>query len=447
MKQTSGSAALDFPEGWLAVVNLVDGGLATAASLRRPRLWSHGVALMTMLIVVWVMLAPIERVVRSDGKVVPSGKNRVVQHLEGGVVSRIHVKEGVAVKAGETLVDISAVEADSDLKERAIKVSGLKARAARLLAEANGSEMAGEPEPGADAAAWSLELLNFTGRKHRLQQQQAVYVEQLNQRQSEISELGVRGANLRAELATAQRQLETHETLLAKRAASELDVLEARSRQQRIVTQLSEVEQRVPQLRGAVREIQSKMQSDMATFRAEARTELAAVSTEARSIEEEIRARGERLKRTTIVSPVDGVINRLFVSSVGTVVRPGEPVAEVTPSGGDMVIEGQVQPSDRAELRPGLPAIIKLGPYDYTLHGTLSAEIEDISADALSDDKGRTFYRVRLKVSESSIKAFNKPIVPGMPLTADVVLSKRTVGSYIASSVLRFGSTALRDAR
>lgn len=447
MKLQSAGLRVEFPEGLMAVANLLDGGLAVSGGLKRPRFWAYGLTVVTALLLVWVVLAPIERVVRGDGKVIPSGKNRVVQHLEGGVVSKIHVKEGDLVRVGQTLVDISAVEADSELKERGIKLAGLRAKAARLLAEAQGTEMPVDAAHDADSAAWTMERQTLIGRKAKLQQAQSVYLEQSSQRQAEISELAARARNLRDELATARRQQETHETLLQRRAGSELDVLDAKSRVQRLITQLSEVEQRVPQLNAAVREINSKMQADVGAMRSEARTELALVTTEAKAIEEEMRHRGERLRRTVISSPVEGQVNRVFVTSEGTVVRPGDPVVEVTPVTGELVIEAQVEPRDRAELRHGLAAVVKLGPYDYTLHGALNAIVDDISADALADDKGRTFYRLRLRVAAEEVAKFGKAIVPGMPLTADVVLSQRTVGSYITSSVLRFGSTAFRDAR
>lgn len=445
--QPASGPRIDFPEGFLAVVNLFDGGLAQNGSLKRPRFYAYSLAAVTLLLMGWLMLAPIERVVRGEGKVIPSGKNRVVQHLEGGVVSRIYVREGDKVKAGQTLVDISSVDADSQFKERSIKLAGLRSKTARLKAESDGTEMSAEEDRDADAAAWQLERQSFIGRKQKLMQSQAVLSEQFNQRQAEMMELASRSKNLANELATTQRQLETYETLLQRKAGSEMDVLEARLRVQRLVTQVSEVDQRLPQLRSAAREIQSKMQSELAIFRADARAELAQTTAEARGIEEEIRSRSERLRRTAIVSPVDGTINRVLVTSAGAVVRPGDPVAEVTPSGGDLVIESQVAPSDRAELRPGLGAVVKLAPYDYTLYGSLAAEVDEISADALADERGRTFYRVRLKVNADAVGKFSRPILPGMPMTADIVLSQRTVGSYILSSVLRFGGTALRDAR
>lgn len=397
---------------------------------------------------IWMALAQVDRVVRAEGRVVPAGKAQIVQHLEGGIVSSIAVHEGSLVRKGDLLAEIGDTRADSQLGERKIKIAALRARVARLKAEADG---AARPvfESGSeyDAEAHEIERALFVAKQQKLVRETEIFQEQISQKRAEISESEVRRRSLAAELDIAQHQLAIVTDLSGKNAASRLELLDAQGRVQRLLTQIGDAESALPRLRAAISEAEAKRGEVLARFRSEARAELGNAQTELESAGEGLRAESDRVTRTDIRAPVNGIVNRIYINTIGGVVRAGEPVMELTPTDERVVIEAQVRPNDRAELRSGLPANIKVGAYDFGIFGTLSGRLVEVSADTLSDDRGNHYYRVELNVDTVPASYRDSPIMPGMPVTADIVTGRRTVLQYVLSPLSRFSYDAFREPR
>jgi len=393
-------------------------------------------------------LAPVDRVVHAEGRVVPAGKAQTVQHLEGGIVSTMVVHEGSLVRKGDLLVVIGDTRADSQLGERKVKIAALQARAARLRAEADG---AGKPvfRLGAehDIATQAAEQALFAARKQKLAQETEVFQEQIRQKTAEISESESRRKSLDAELEIARHQLSIITELIAKNAASRMELLEAQGRVQRLLTQIGEAESALPRLRSAISEAEAKRGEALARFRSEARAELSTTQMDIDSAGEGLRAESDRVTRTDIRAPVNGIVNRIYINTIGGVVKAGEPIMELTPTDERVVIEAQVRPNDRAELRPGLPVNIKVGAYDFGIYGTLRGRLTEVSADTLSDDRGNRYYRIELAVDAIPSSYRDNPIMPGMPVTADIVTGRRTVLQYILSPLSRFSYDAFREPR
>lgn len=396
----------------------------------------------------WMALAQVDRVVHAEGRVVPAGKAQIVQHLEGGIVSSLVVHEGSLVKKGDLLVVIGDTRADSQLGERMIKIASLQARAARLRAEAEGS---GRPafKQGSefDVSAQGAEQALFVARRQKLAQETEVFQEQVRQKTAEISESESRRKSLGAELEIARHQLSIITELVAKNAASKLEVLEAQGRVQRLLTQIGDTESALPRLRAAIHEAEAKRGEALARFRSEARAELSTVQMDIDSAGEGLRAESDRVTRTDIRAPVNGIVNRIYINTIGGVVKAGEPIMELTPTDERVVIEAQVRPNDRAELRSDLPANIKVGAYDFGIYGTLRGRLTEVSADTVSDERGNRYYRVGLEVDAIPSSYRDNPIMPGMPVTADIVTGRRTVLQYVLSPLSRFSYDAFREPR
>jgi len=396
----------------------------------------------------WMALAQVDRVVHAEGRVVPAGKAQIVQHLEGGIVSSLVVHEGSLVKKGDLLVVIGDTRADSQLGERMIKIASLRARAARLKAEAEGG---GRPafKQGTeyDVSAQGAEQALFVARRQKLAQETEVFQEQVRQKTAEISESESRRKSLGAELEIARHQLSIITELVAKNAASKLEVLEAQGRVQRLLTQIGDAESALPRLRAAIHEAEAKRGEALARFRSEARAELSTVQMDIDSAGEGLRAESDRVTRTDIRAPVNGIVNRIYINTIGGVVKAGEPIMELTPTDERVVIEAQVRPNDRAELRSDLPANIKVGAYDFGIYGTLRGRLTEVSADTVSDERGNRYYRVGLEVDAIPSSYRDNPIMPGMPVTADIVTGRRTVLQYVLSPLSRFSYDAFREPR
>ncbi len=434
------------PAALQAVLTHFDGQLGAGRRLRWPRAMIWGVAALLLLALVWMAWATVDRVVRTQGRVVPGSKAQLVQHLEGGIVSRVFVREGDQVAAGAPLVAVSDLAANSTQAEKTARQRGLQARVARLEAEADGAARFVAP-PGLPASAPEVraEAETFAARQARLRQSTRVLEEQALQRRQEAAEMDVRRKGLAAELDVARQQLALVQTMISRNAASQVELLDARSRVERLSTQMREAESGMPRLASAAAELQARIGEISLQFRSDSRTALSEAQVELRRLQEDLKTDTDRVRRTVITAPVAGTVNKLLAHTPGLVVRPAETLLELTPQGEAVVIETRAGPSERGELRVGQPARVRVEAYDYTIHGTLDARVTEISADSLADERGERYFRVALSVPADQLAQFGRAVSPGMTVAADVVIGSRSVAQYLLSPVRGLVSTAMRD--
>ncbi len=412
---------------------------------RVPRILNLALLVLVMAALLWAGMARVARIVRGEGRVVPAAHSQVIQHLEGGIIQQILVREGEAVTRNQLLLRLQDVQASAAKTEDENKLEYLQARVARLSAEANGKPMASVPDD--KSAAVRSELAAYEARQMQQSRELAVMDEELGQRRSEIQEAQTKASNLQDELKLAQAQLDLVGRLHGQSAASTLEVIDAQSRVQHLKSALSETQTLLQRLRGATAEAAARMTELQARRRADSRSELASAQLELEHTQQDLRAQSDRLARTEIRSPVDGVVNHVYVNTLGGVVRPGEPLMELTPAAQSVLIEGKFRPSDRGELRPGLKARIEFSAYDYAALGHLSAVVEEVSADTIADERGERNYRVSVRIPQEEQRRIGKPVIPGMTATIDVVVGSRTVMQYLLSPVHRMVGSAFREAR
>jgi membrane fusion protein, adhesin transport system len=414
--------------------------------LRTPRYLITLIASVLVLLMLWAAWAPVRMVVRAEGRVIPSTHSQVVQHLEGGVVLSIDVSEGEFVQKGDLLARISDVQGASQMGERRVREKALLAKVLRLKAEAEGKAIA-DFHAVDSSDAIRAERDAFLARRQRLEQDQRVATEQVAQKRSELSELLARRGSLAVELELAQRQQQISNEMMQREAASRLEVLEAQARVQRLRTMVSDADTSLPRLRAAVAEAEGRSRELESRFRADARTDLTSAQTDLQRVQEELKASHDRVERTELRAPVSGVVNRVNVTTVGGVIRPGDPVVEITPSDEHIVVEARVRPADRAELHAGLPVYVRLSAYDYASFGTTRGRLAEVSADTVPDERGERFYRVRIGLDGNQRAFAGRPIVPGMVATADIVVGSRTVLAYLISPLTRFARAAFSEPR
>ena len=396
------------------------------------------------ILIIWASIAKVDVIVRTEGRIVPAGKSQIIQHLEGGIVRNILVHEGQKVAADQVLIELSDVQVKSNLDQEQSKSTTLRGREARLIAESSGAGSIGFPKDITDQDVRRAETLAFEARRARVSDEVKVLRDQNAQKRGEINEAESRRKNLASELEVAQQQYKVIENLKRNGAASNLELLDSQSKVQRLTSQIAEAEAVVPRLKAAMAETESKVGEVWARYRAEASSELTQLRGEIEKSGFEIGTNKDKLDRNQVKAPVAGIINRMSVTTVGGVIRPGEALMEITPADQSVLIEARAKPNDRANLRHGLPAHIRLGAYDYATFGTLTGKVSDVSADTLIDEREGRYYRVMLEAKDNHQ---GMEILPGMTAVADVVVGKRSVISYLLSPLLRFNDRALRDPR
>lgn len=423
-----------------------DSSLGLQRRLRFPRTIVYSCLILTMLIAFWVTVAKVDRVVHMQGRVIPSGKQQLIQHLEGGIVSQVFVREGNEVRKGQSLIAISDLQANSSQGEKRARLEGLAARIARLQSEADGSRSFNINESATlKSPEMQQQKAAFEARNAKLSETLQILESQYLQKKQEATEQESKRKGLSSELEVARQQLAIVNTMISKNAASQLELLEAKGKVERLVTQINESESTLPRLQSAAVELKARAAEARAQFRSEARTALADSRVEQQRLLQEIGPDNDRVRRTVIVAPMSGVVNKILFNTVGGVVKPGETLMELTPVDQVMVVETRVSPTERGALQVGQLTMIKVGAFDYTVFGTVIGKITEISADSLVDERGDRYFRVSVNISPASLKSFSKAITPGMSVTADAVTGNRTVLQFLLSPIKALASTAFRD--
>ncbi len=399
--------------------------------------------------VLWANFATLDEVTRGNGKVIPSSEVQALQSLEAGIVEEFLVKEGQEVKAGQTLMRLSDIEASSDLGANQARYYGLLASIARLQAEAEGKNSVEFTDEVMKNAPRNVteELNAFRANKQQLQGQVNVLDQQYTQRQQEIRELESRARDLREVVRLQTRERDMIKPLVERGSAPALELMQMDRALKEKDTELNSVLSGLPRARSAAQEAKARIDELESGARADAQTELLAKQSELNEIRERLSALTARKTRTEIKSPVNGTVQEILINTVGGVIRPGEDIIKIVPKDDQLLVEARVRPSDIAFLYPSQKAMVKISAYDFSIYGGLKGEVIDISADTIEDEKGDSFYRVRLRTYESELKRKGEilPIIPGMVATVDVLTGKKTVMQYLLKPFIKTFDNALSE--
>ncbi|MCO7566085.1 HlyD family type I secretion periplasmic adaptor subunit [Pseudomonas sp. S 311-6] len=423
-------------------------GATLQDSPRLSRLTVWLAALLLLVALVWAHFAVLDEVTVGEGKAIPSSKVQVVQNLEGGIVTEIFAREGQMVDKGATLLRLDDTRFLSNKGESEADRYALTAQVERLSAESEGRplELSEEVRSKAPQVAED-EMALYTSRQRRLASEKQTLNEQLRQKTQELAEFRSKVEQYRSALSLLQQELNMSTPLVGTGAISPVEILRLKQRTVEARGQLNATNLAIPRAEAAVAEIKSKIQESEATFRSEAAKELNDKRTELSKITASSIAIDDRVKRTTVVSPVRGIVKLLKVNTIGGVVQPGSDLVEIVPIEDNLLIEAKVRPQDVAFLHPGQTAMVKFSAYDYTIYGGLKATLELIGADTVTDDKGNAFYLIQVRTEKNHLGGDDKPllIIPGMVATVDIITGRKSVLDYLLKPVLKARTEALRE--
>lgn len=403
------------------------------------------------IFITWAYLAELDEVTRGSGKVIPSSKTQIVQSLEGGIVKKIDVREGDTVKKGQILLTIDDTGFSSDLGELKAKELSLIAQVNRLQTEAG--------NPAAEAVTFDEELRNapdvirneeklFMIRKSALKNQVNVLKDRLEQRKLELAELHESRKRYQDGLTIAQKEFKMKEPLAKRGIISRTDLLRLEREISDLRGQLATIEQSIPRVEASVREAERLIEEQKLSFRQTAQAELNTKLADLSVVRQSLTAAQDRVVRADIRSPVDGIINKLHVNTLGGVVRAGEPLAEITPLEDSLFVEVRINPRDIAFISPNQKALVKISAYDFTIYGGLDGKVELISPDSITDQENKeSYYLVTVKTNESALRRGDKllPIIPGMVAQVDVITGKKSVLDYILKPIIKAQQEALHE--
>lgn len=394
----------------------------------------------------WATFTELDKVKRGAGKVVPQMQNQTVQHLEGGIITEILVKEGDAVAKGAPLLRIQNSFQQAELQQARVELKAKRLRMARLDAEIAGKDAVAFPAELTEGISPIVdsERSLFRSRRATLREQLAIIDDQVRQKQIELSELQSRYANTKEERDLVLQRVQSIRKLAASGAVSRNELLDAERTLQQLESKISDLVHDIPRTDSALSEASRRGTETTLRFRADAEKERSDTELAIAKLKEGISAMAERSLRSEVVAPIDGIVNKLYATTIGGVVKSGEPLVLLVPSDSSIAVEARLSPADRAEVWPGQEAVVKISAYEYSVHGGLRGKVTDVSPDALTDERGQPYFRVRLEAQGSDFGK-DKPVVPGMTAEVDILAGRHSVADYMLHPLRKLRDNALRQ--
>ena len=390
--------------------------------------------------IVWASLAEIDEITRGDGKVIPYGQNKIIQNLEGGIVESILVEEGQIVKAGEVILKINNAKSTSTSRTNEMKFNELKAKRTRLYAEANSLEFKGIETSDKDLQR-QIQLAKKLYHSDKIEQEakDSSFVNQIEQRKQEYQEAKSRIKSLEKSLEFVTEEIAMTAPMVQEGVKSKVDFLKLKREANGIENDITSAKLSLPRLASAVKEYRNKRKESHQLFINTAKKELNEVTAELSRLKTQQVAFSDQVDRTMVKSPVTGIVQKLFVNTVGGVIKPGADLVEIVPTNEKLFLEIKIKPSDIAFIHPGAEAKIKVSAYDYAIHGGLIGNVVNISPDTITDKKENTFYIIHIQTDKNYLGTKEHPlnIIPGMTVNVDIVTGKKTVMQYILKPILK----------
>ena len=355
-------------------------------------IWIIVLGLVALL--VWAWFFKLEEVSTGSGKVIPSSKEQIIQSLEGGILTKLNVKEGDIVAKDQVLAQLDPTRLQSVVGESQSLLTSAQATSARLTAEVNGTPLTFPEAVRKEPALVHAETALYQSRRANLEESLS---------------------GLSQALALVNQELVMTEPLVAKGAASEVEVL-------RLKRQANELKNRMTDIR--------------TQYYVKAREELSKANTDIETQQQVVMGRNDTLNRTVFKAPVRGVVKEITVTTLGGVIPQGGKLMTIVPLDEQLLIEARISPRDIAFIHPGQEALVKVTAYDYSIYGGLEGKVTIISPDTLRDEVKQDQFYYRVYIRTNTDKLYNKAgksfsITPGMVATVDIRTGQKTVMDYL----------------
>jgi len=395
------------------------------------------------LLFAWAAFAQVDQITRGTGTVIPSSKAQLVQPSEPAVIEEILVRSGQSVKEGDLLVRLDDSQSASTLGELQTENERLAVRAQRLSQEAGGGALGCGSGGACDDERSLAQARAATARARESSLASAV-----EQRRRDLSEAQATASSLESSLRLAREQVEMLRPLAAKNIVPQTDLLTAEREVIDLQGRLSASRQAAARASASISQAQADLTQARADFRQQALAERSEITTRMAVNAESIRGATARRNRNELRAPSDGIVNDVQVTTEGGFVNAGEKIMQIVPVGDKLLIEARISPSDRAFVKVGDRANVKVTAYDFSIYGGLKGRVAQVSADSIFDEVEReAYYAVIIETDRAFIEkgGVRLPIVPGMICDVEVLTARRSVLSYLFKPVNRAFDRALTE--
>jgi len=408
-------------------------------------------------VIIWASLSEIDELARGEGKVIPSEKIQTLQNLDGGVVSHILVKEGSHVKKDQALMRIDTTRFQASLEENRQEYWANLVKKVRLQAEYKINPKRKIPQLKfseklkINAQNFILnEEIIFLSRIEEFKSTLDILETQLAQKVQEVIEMKGKKEQLVGSRTLTLEELKTVEQLVESGAKSKIELINIKKDLNTIDGDIRATELSLPRANLAIKEAKNKIIEKLKNFKSEAILELQEINALIKKLESKLVSERDKLDKTVVKSPVNGIIKLININTIGGVVKSGMDLIEIVPDSDVLLIEAKIDPKDIAFINPSLKAIVKITAYDFSIYGGLEGQIIEISADSIVDEKSKdqkSYYKIVIKTDKNYLEKDGKklPIIPGMVASVDIVTGKKTILDFVLKPILKTKQGALHE--
>ncbi len=399
---------------------------------------------------VWSNYAELDSVTRGDGRVISSMQNQSVQAGEGGIILRRYVSENSSVSKGELLFEIDPIDAASELNQMLQRYTGFEIREMRLRAEIS-RQMQFSVLPNLAARAPNVALSEeslFAARRLELRGQINVLEQRLARREQDViaGQVSAESAGRMMDLLTDE--IEVVEPLVREKIAPATQLLSLQRELEQARGMRESARVSIEQASLAIEETRREIENARDAYSLTALDELTQVVTQKSELNEALPRLKDRVSRTLIKAPMDGIVNTLNFRTSGGYIRTGDVVLELVPTGEALVVEGKIKPQDISRIKNGDEVRIRLSAYDSSKYGHVLGRVDRISPDAVMDERigSASHYLIDVLIEgEMVVDGEVVELLPGMTASVDVLSGKRTIFEYFWQPIAKVNELALRD--
>ena len=413
---------------------------------------SYKVSLVVKIIVSFILLFliyavsfDIDEISRGSGQFIPTAKVQHVKNLEGGIVSSIYVQEGDSIKKGQILLKLNSISHQAKLDENTIRILELRAKEARLKAEANQLPIENiECKEGCDKRVIELEKRYYISNKKELSQNISQQLEKLKYQESVLIDSVNKFSILEENYLILEEEYKTKKKLAKQKIFTKYEIRTLERELNDALSNKRSANEVIAQTRTQIQEIKNGIEETKLTFKNKAALQYNETRAEILRLEETRKNLEDIILRTVIRSPVHGVIKELFVNTIGTSIQPSAELLTVVPDAYEMIAEVKMKPEEIAKLHIGQSVKLKVTAFDYSIYGDLEAKITNISPDTITDkETGESHYLIYIKTKRNYLNNNEKyKIKVGMMVNADILVGKKSIMSFLLKPILK---TTQRD--
>jgi len=396
----------------------------------------------------WMFVSELDEVAVATGQVVPQGQVKLIQHLEGGIVTEILAKEGQKVGKGERLMQLRLGADRVRSSEIELQAAGLEIKRDRLQAELDKQRFSLPKNVDAKIRKiFQKEILTFDNRKRQVNGSIKILEANARQKILEIKELESRIKGRETSLKLALKRLQIAESLEKANLSTKMEVLDLENEYAQLKSEISELQTSLQRAKEAHTEARQRATSLTLDFNREVSEELGRVEIALAQTEEQLKTASELVNQTALYSPIEGIVKNLRQHTIGGVVQPGEAIMEVVPAQDTLVIETKLSPIDVGYVRVGQNADVKILTYDFLRYGSLPGLVKNVAADTSTDLRGDPYFRVEIETERNYLgkDSGSLPITPGMQAEINIKTGTRSVFNFLISPVLKTWHAAFKE--